>query len=239
VKIHVQTAIEKAVQNLLTFYHERQEALHGALWGEWMAGKTKSALRVASRNPKVKYMKFPERRITETQFVSQIVLSLKVGPKRSFVENLDLIKEWITHRNETYVLIIDEAQRLFEKPKFLSILKDIVEEIEVYYPAGLLLLFLGDRKLSRFLTNEYHSLVKRIIIRKALSPIAKETVVSLLAKHSFEPDAADEITALLKSEGVTTGELDVALHLARKKGLKEITPQSLEKFLKAAVGGIR
>jgi hypothetical protein len=238
-RTHVQSAIERTVKTLLQFYHERGESLHGAIWSDWMSGKTKGALAVVKRNSTVKYMKFPERRITDSQFISQLALSLGIGPRRSFVETLDLIKETLKHRGVTFTLLIDESQRLFEKKKFLSILKDISEEIELDYPAGLIFIFLGDRNLARFLTTDYHSIVKRIIVRKSLSPIEKETVESLLEKHGYSTEISDPLTKLLKKEGVTTGELDIALHLARKKKVKKLTEEELRIFIEAATGGIR
>ncbi|SMO77244.1 AAA domain-containing protein [Balnearium lithotrophicum] len=236
-KTHVQKAIEKTVQTLFQFYHERKEPLHGAVWGEWMSGKTKAALKIKKADPTVKYMKFPERRITDSQFVAQVALAIGLPPKRSFLETLDLIKDAINYKKLTFTIIIDESQRLFEKKRFLSILKDITEELE--YPGGLIFIFLGDRNLTKFLYNDYHSLVKRIIVRKQVSPIDRDTVETLLKKHGYSTKGSETLTKLLKKEGITTGELDIALHLARKKSVEELNGETLRVFLEAAVGGVR
>ncbi|GAB6075763.1 AAA family ATPase [Desulfurobacterium crinifex] len=232
-RTHVQIAMEKAVKSLIQFYHERGEPLHGAMWGVWMSGKTRAAVSLSKKNRIIRYLKFPERNVTDTQFVKSIALSLGLGPGRSFIETLDNIKETVNHRGGIYVIVIDEAQRLFAKKKFLSILKDLSEEVDLIY------LFLGDRNLSRYLHPTYHSLVKRILIRKEIAPIERETVSVLLKKHGYNSESSEILVSLLKKEGITTGELDIALHLARKKKVEKLTEEELRIFLEAAVEGIR
>jgi len=237
--MHVAKAIESTVKMLLKIYDEKKEAVHGAVWGDWYVGKTKSALKLLKKNKDVRYMKFPEYRLTDSQFMGQLVLALGYPPRRSFAENFDIAIEVFAAKKARLVLVIDEAQRLFAKKRFLSILKDLVERIEVEYPAGLLLLFLGDKTLSKFITPHYHSLVKRILIRKPLEPITEETIMEIALKYSVEIKEVKEIAKILKKDDITTGELDTALYLAAKKGIKEAGIKELENFISAAVEGIK
>ena len=232
-KTHAQKVIELTISKLLQFYHEREEPLHGAIWGTWMSGKTKAAVKISRKDKKVKLMRVPEGNLSRTQFAKILSLSLGIGPGRGFLETIDCIKSTIEHKNETYVLIIDEAQRVFPNKEFLSILKDLSEELDLIY------IFLGDEKLTGYLQPTYHSLVKRIIIKKELSPIEEETVSFLLRKHGYSEEAAKELTPFLKERGITTGEFDVALYLARKKRVEKLSYDELQVFLEAAVEGIR
>ena len=231
-RTHVQSAMELTIKKLIQFYQERGEPLHGAMWGVWMSGKTKAAISISRKDRRVRYLKFPERNITDTQFVKSIALAIEVGPDRSLLGTLDLIKATVKHRGGIYLLVIDEAQRLFAKKKFLSILKDLSEELDFIY------LFLGDENLSKYLYPAYHSIVRRILVRKQIAPIDSETVALLLKKHGYTPQASELLTPLLKKARITTGELDVALYLARKKNLERLTYDDLEVFLKAATEGI-
>ena len=60
----------------------------------------------------------------------------------------------------------------------------------------------------------------------------------MLFRSGYTPEAAELLTPVLKKEGITTGELDVALYLARKKNLEKLTHDDLKVFLEAAAEGI-
>lgn len=231
-KLHTFDIIGTMVKQVKGLSAERGFPLHAAAWASWGVGKTIACRQIIEAIPDVYYLKFQTRQIEPAGMIKDILLALGVGPTRGYLNNYDLLVKVLSARGITQpILIIDEAQLLFTKPALLSFLKDLSEDPEV----GFSYIFLGDENLSRLISNEGHSIIKRIRIRVEIPQITKQTIQKLSEFHNVE--LPEDSMKVAKSIGATTMDVDFALFLARKAKKESLTVKEFETYIKAAKRG--
>ena len=231
-KLHTYEIIGTMIKQVKELSAERGFPLHAAAWASWGTGKTIACRQLIKALPDVYYLKFQTRQIEPAGMIKDVLISLGVGPTRGYLNNYDLLIKVLSARGITQpILIIDEAQLLFTKPALLSFFKDLSEDPEV----GFSYVFLGDENLQRLITNEGHSIIKRIRVRTEIPKITAQTVQKLSDYHQVEiPENSLNIAQQI---GATTMDVDFALYLARKAKKETLTAKEFEAFIKAAKRG--
>ena len=233
-KLHTYKIIASAVMQVKELSKERGFPLHAALWASWGTGKTVASKQVIEDIPDVFYLKFPARQLEPAQLIKEILLSIGVGPVRGYLNNYKLMERVFTSRGIMQpVLIVDEAQLLFTQPKLLSFLKDLSEDIKI----GFSYVFVGDENLKIHISAEGHSLIKRIRVKVGIPPIEKDSIEKLSNFHNIKIPNVDKSYLILQSLNATTMDLDFALYIAKKSGMKELDEKKLRAFIKTAKKG--
>jgi len=211
---HVEEVLLKAVSALRNLRLTMDSPVHALIWARWGTGKTRAAQKVASQSEDVFYVKIPEGDVTKGRLYRLLGLAMRSGVRNTYEGTLDLMRYHVLTKNVKPIFILDEAQRVLRRPKLLSELKDLSEDLDLQFSY----IFLGDKDTPGVMSANPHSIHKRILFKKELQPITLKTVKALMQAKKVE-GSAEELLEVARKKAWTT--LEVAFVLSALKASKK------------------
>lgn len=221
--VHAEQVLRDTVNALVRIREQTGSPVHALVWGVWGNGKTFSAHKIRQERHDVFYYKAPAEEVSAPKFIKSISLVLGAGYRQSKEATLDLLRYTIASRNIRPILIIDEAQRLLKRPLLMNELKDLSEDPDF----ALCYIFLGDQSLPKVVQSAPHSIYKRVVIRRELEQITKETIQTVLREKKVNGDV-DEVFTLAKERGWTTLDIYFIATALAKAGLEATKDNTLK-----------
>ncbi len=223
----------ETIKSIETLRLQTSSPIHAIIYGSWGTGKSYASKEVATETYNVFYVKIPDGSISKSRLLKLLALALGSGYRHLYEGTLDLMKYHILEKGLTHpIFILDEAQRVLKNSQIMSELKDLSEDQALRFSY----IFLGDTTTPKVYASHPHSLHKRILIRKEISPLSARTIKHL-AKNFNLPDKEDFIKPIEefgKSKKWTT--INVAFlfsylkPLYKKGKIKEVNKTVLEKL---------
>lgn len=224
--VHAEQVLRGVVNTLRQIREQTGSPVHALVWGVWGNGKTFSAKAIARENRDVFYYKVPAEEITASKLVKGISLTCGAGMRQTKEATLDLLKFTIATLQIKPIVVIDEAQRVLKRALLLNELKDLAEDTDTH----LSYIFLGDQSLPKVVQSTPHSIYRRVVIRKELEQITKETIEHALREKKVSGDV-EVFYKLAKDRGWTT--LDIYFIASILQKLKaEATEENIIKASK-------
>ncbi|MEO0278019.1 MAG: ATP-binding protein [candidate division WOR-3 bacterium] len=228
---HVEKVFRKVISSLKTLNELSDLRVHAAIWTNWAVGKTHTAKKISKELKKeVFYIKIPDTDMSENKLLRMFGIALGCGTRHRLEEMLDLLEGHARGARLTQAMIIfDEAQRLWTKPRLLSWLKDLSENDFLQF----IYIFVGDHHLPEKMARASHSLLERVKIRVQIEPVDESTVAHILQTSGAEKYV--DILAMadyMRQTRRTTLDLFIIAKACAKSGKTLKNVEEIEKFVR-------
>ncbi|MEM4958587.1 MAG: ATP-binding protein [Nanopusillaceae archaeon] len=226
---HVEKVFRKVISSLKALNELSDLRVHAAVWTNWATGKTHTAKKLAKELKKeLFYIKVPDTDMSENKLLRMLGIALGCGTRHRLEEMLDLLEGHARGARLTQAMIIfDEAQRLWTKPRLLSWLKDLSENDYLQF----IYIFVGDHHLPEKMARASHSLLERVKLKVQIEPVDELTIEHILRETGAEKYI--DILAMaeyLRQTRRTTLDLLIISKACAKSGRTLKTVEEIEKF---------
>lgn len=208
---HTEQILRSVVKTIKQIREQLGFPVHALVWGMWGSGKTFSAKALTKENRDVFYYKAPAEEVTPGKLLKGISLACNAGIRQTKEATLDLLKFTLTTLQIKPIVIIDEAQRILKRPLLLNELKDLAEDTDI----SISYIFLGDQSLPKIVQSTPHSIYRRVVVKKELEPITKETIEHAMKEKGVKGDA-EVFYKLAKDRGWTTQDIYFIVSVLQK-----------------------
>ncbi len=224
--------VEKVFRNVLSSLKALNELstlrLHAAIWTNWATGKTHTCKKLVKEFKDLFYIKVPDSDLSESRLLRMIGITLGCGSRHRLEEMLELLEGHCRGARLTgCVIIFDEAQRIWNKPRLLSWLKDLSENDFLQFTY----VFVGDHHLPEKMAKASHSIVERVKIRVQIEPVDEMTIESIV-KHAGADIDVVEMANYMRHTRRTTLDLIIIANACAKKEKSLRSYEEIEKFVR-------
>jgi len=226
---HVERTFREVLLGLRELNRLSTLRVYGALWTNWATGKTHACKKLIKEFKDIFYIKVPDSDLSESRLLRMIGITLGCGSRHRLEEMLELLEGHCRGARLTgCIIIFDEAQRIWNKPRLLSWLKDLSENDFLQF----IYLFVGDHHLPERMARASHSIVERVKIRVQIDPVNEDTVESVIRNTRAEIDVM-AMADYMRHNRRTTLDLIIIANAAQKAGKALRKYEDIEKFVRA------